>query len=55
VKVTTPLADAVSHFGAALKPKLSGKGASGAPEDQLRAPLETLLSQVAGVLLSRCT
>ncbi len=47
----SPLADAVSRFGATLKSKLSGKGASEAPEDQLRAPLETLIVEVAGVLL----
>lgn len=38
-----PLADAVSRYGAAVKAKLSNIGASGAPEDQLRAPLETLV------------
>ena len=44
-------ADAVSRFGAALKSKLSGKGAAGAPEDQLRAPFEALLGEMAEVLL----
>ena len=47
----TPLADAVSRFGAAVKAKLSGKGAMGAPEDQLRAPLEALIGDAAEVLL----
>jgi hypothetical protein len=37
----------VSRFGAATKGKLSGRGASGAPEDQLRGPLEGLLSDLA--------
>lgn len=36
-------ADAVSRFGASLKAKLANRAASGAPEDQLRAPLEVLL------------
>jgi len=44
------LADAVSRFGVSLKAKLSAKGASGAPEDQLRAPLETLIADLAGIL-----
>lgn len=42
---------AVSHFGAALKAKLSGKGAVGAPEDQLRAHFESLLADMAEILL----
>ncbi len=33
-----PLAGAVSRFGASPEPKLSGKGAAGAQEDQPRAP-----------------
>jgi hypothetical protein len=45
------LAAAVSRFGASLKAKLSGKAAVGAPEDQLRAPLETLISDLAAILL----
>ena len=45
------LAKAVSRFGASLKSKLSGKGASGAPEDQLRAPLEVLIADIAEMLL----
>src|SRR6266567_848430 len=39
---------AVSRFGAAVKPKL--QGGIGGPEDQLRAPLEQLLQEVAGAL-----
>ena len=50
MKLTNLLAEAVSRFGAALKPKLSGKGAVGAPEDQLRAPIEVLVADVAAVL-----
>ena len=41
------LAAAVSRFGSSLKAKLSGKGAKGAPEDQLRAPLETLINDLS--------
>jgi len=48
---TGPLADSVSRFGAALKLKLSGSGATGAPEDQLRAPLESLIADLAEILL----
>ena len=43
---------AVSAFGASLKAKLSGSAIQGAPEDQLRAPLEKLirdLGEVAGL------
>ena len=50
-KATQPLDDAISRFGASLKAKLSGKGALGAPEDQLRAPLEALLADIALILL----
>ncbi len=48
-----PLDEAVSRFGASLRAKLSGTGALGAPEDQLRAPLEQLLADMAGLLLFR--
>ena len=41
----------MSRFGTLLKSKLSGQGASGAPEDQLRAPLEGLIADVADLLL----
>ena len=44
------LADGVSRYGASLKSKLSGTGITGAPEDQLRAPLESLIAVVAEVL-----
>lgn len=43
------LATAVSAFGASVKPKLSSAAISGAPEDQLRGPLETLLKDLAGL------
>ena len=51
MKVSDPLAVAVSRFGTVLKSKLSGRGAAGAPEDQLRAPLEALVADVAGIVL----
>lgn len=41
------LADAISQYGARLKPKFSSAAISGAPEDQLRGPLETLLHDLA--------
>lgn len=44
-------ASAVSRFGAAVKAKLSAPAAAGAPEDQLRAPLEALLAALAEALL----
>jgi hypothetical protein len=50
LKSKDTLAEAVSRFGVSLKAKLSAKGASGAPEDQLRAPLEALIADLAGIL-----
>lgn len=50
-KGAQPLDEAISRFGASLKAKLSGKGAAGAPEDQLRAPLEALVADFAGIAL----
>ncbi|MFN3657044.1 MAG: N-6 DNA methylase [Pseudolabrys sp.] len=41
------VADAVSHYGAATKSKLASIAISGAPEDQLRGPLETLIRDLA--------
>ena len=41
------LQEAVSRFGVEAKSKLSNPGASGAPEDQLRAPLEGLIGNLA--------
>jgi hypothetical protein len=45
-----PLGEAVSRFGVALKGKLNPMSAAGAPEDQLRAPLETLVADIAASL-----
>ena len=41
------LQQAISAFGREAKAKLSNPGASGAPEDQLRAPLELLVTSLA--------
>jgi hypothetical protein len=49
VSVANSLAEIVAKFGAAAKAKLSNPAASGAPEDQLRAPLETLIANLAGL------
>lgn len=41
------LADIVSEFGASARGKLANAAVTGAPEDQLRAPLETLVLRLA--------
>ena len=46
--MTEKVAAAVSRFGARVKPKL--RDDVGGPEDQLRAPLEQLLGEVADAL-----
>ena len=38
------VADAVSKFSASVKPKLANVAISGAPEDQLRGPLDALMA-----------
>ena len=43
------VADAVSNFGASVKPKLTNAAISGAPEDQLRGPLEALVRDLAEI------
>jgi hypothetical protein len=43
------IASAVSDFGATAKAKLSNPAISGAPEDQLRGPLEALLHDLAEI------
>lgn len=40
------LTEAISRFGASAKAKLDNPAAKGAPEDQLRAPLETLVADI---------
>ncbi len=42
-------AAAISEFGAATRRKLANRAASGAPEEQLRGPLETLVVDLAGL------
>src|ERR1700691_1736844 len=46
--LTEKVAAAVSRFGARVKPKL--RDDIGGPEDQLRAPLEQLLGEIAEAL-----
>jgi hypothetical protein len=46
---TKTISDAVSKFGASLKPKLSSIAIGGAPEEQLRGPLETLMHDLAAL------
>jgi len=41
------LTDAVSAYGASVKSKLGNPAISGAPEDQLRSPLESLIRDLA--------
>jgi hypothetical protein len=41
------VAVAVSHYGASVKPKLSSIAIDGAPEDQLRGPLDVLMRDLA--------
>jgi hypothetical protein len=48
--VEEAIAKAVSDFGAIAKSKLTNIAISGAPEDQLRAPLESLLHDLAEIV-----
>jgi hypothetical protein len=41
------LKTAIARFGAEAKAKLANPGATGEPEDQLRAPLEELFADLA--------
>ena len=43
--------EAISKFGLEAKSKLSNPGAGGAPEDQLRAPLEALIANLAELIV----
>ncbi len=47
---TDTLTTALSTFGASLKAKLSNAAVAGAPEDQLRAPLEALFAALASIV-----
>ena len=40
----------IANFGVAAKEKLSNPAATGQPEDQLRAPFERLLSDLAALV-----
>jgi hypothetical protein len=53
LNATESLADAVSRFGVTLKAKFSGEAAVGALEDQLHAPLEQLIADLATLLFFR--
>lgn len=44
------LSQIISEFGASAKGKLANVAVTGAPEDQLRAPLETLVLQLAELI-----
>ena len=48
--MTLDLPSAISRYGVEAKAKLSNSSASGEPEDQLRAPLETLFPDLADPL-----
>lgn len=48
--VQKTLADVIASFGAAAKQKLSNAAISGAPEDQLRNPLEKLFADIADLV-----
>jgi hypothetical protein len=50
VQTTDLLREAVSRFGVTLKPKFSGIGATGSPEDQLRGPLDQLVQDIVAAL-----
>ena len=47
--MTKTLADAVSEYGASVKAKLTSPAITGAPEDQLRAPLERFLKDLSEI------
>ena len=47
--MTSSIENAISDFGKAAKSKLANPSATGQPEDQLRAPFEQLLEDVAAL------
>jgi Type ISP C-terminal specificity domain/N-6 DNA Methylase len=47
---TKTIESAVSNYGASIKPKIANVAISGAPEDQLRGPLDTLFRDLAAVI-----
>lgn len=48
--MTTTLDEAIARFGKAAKDKLNNPAATGQPEDQLRAPLETLVADLCALI-----
>ena len=48
--MTSTLEEAVARFGKSAKDKLNNPGATGQPEDQRRAPLETLVADLCAVI-----
>ena len=48
--MTSTLEEAVARFGKSAKDKLNNPGATGQPEDQLRAPLETLVADLCALI-----
>lgn len=46
-KTNSAFVNAISEFGVAAKAKLDNPSVTGQPEDQLRAPLETLIKELA--------
>ena len=48
--MTLTLEEAVARFGKSAKDKLNNPGATGQPEDQLRAPLETLVADLCALI-----
>jgi len=47
--VSKASATAISEFGIAVKSKLTNAAISGAPEDQLRGPLENLVARLSEI------
>lgn len=48
--MVSTLEAAVARFGKAARDKLNNPGATGQPEDQLRAPLETLVADLCALI-----
>ena len=48
--MTSTLEEAVARFGKSARDKLNNPGATGQPEDQLRAPLETLVADLCTLI-----
>ncbi len=48
--MVSTLDEAITRFGKTAKDKLNNPGATGQPEDQLRAPLETLVADLCALI-----